>query len=282
MVVYTDFLEAHLLMLKLKSYLIYVLMKRRLAVLGVALLFIFILYIASSSDQDTQTLEPLRIRRGTITEAVYGVGTVVPDRVWQLKINQAAVIEEIFVREGDYVQKGDLLLNITSLGMLRAPFDGMITALNFKLNEMVFAQSTVLTLTDLHHTHVEVVLEQKAATYVQKGQEVKLNFESLGEQNFTGLVDALYPKGNQFIARISVQGLTQKILPSMTADVSIFLNKRNDVLLAPVIALSKQTLWVQRNGSLKKVPIVSGIITGKEVEIVSGEVSENDIVVIRE
>src|SRR5262245_60091381 len=51
-----------------------------------------------------------KVSRGPVVEAVYGIGTLTARKSFQLKISVPETISQIFVNEGDRVQKNDPLI----------------------------------------------------------------------------------------------------------------------------------------------------------------------------
>src|SRR4051812_30531659 len=125
-------------------------MKAHKIIAGIACLILIIIPILvktnlSKSDAN-QVTSP--IQKGDIIEGVYGIGTVMANRSFQLQIGVTSVIEKMFVKEGDHVKKGQPLMVIDTITS-RAPFDGVITSLPYKVGELVYMQFPILTLTDL-------------------------------------------------------------------------------------------------------------------------------------
>ena len=99
---------------------------------------------------------------------------------------------------------------------------------------------------DLADKYIEVSLEQEGALRVKEGQQVKILFESLRGNVFKGKVQAIFPKNEEFITHIEVEGLGAEVLPGMTADVSITVSTHDDALLVPVSGVSNGVVLVKR------------------------------------
>ncbi len=219
---------------------------------------------------------------GSIVQSVYGIGTVTASHSFQLKTGVTSHINEIFVKEGDVVKKEQRLIHIDET-LYRAPFAGTITYLPFKAGENVFAQLPSLILVDLLDRYLVVSLEQQGALRVQRGQNVKISFDTIRENSYVGVVESIYSYNNSFLARIDVSKLPPQILPGMTADVAIEIQKHDNVLIIPVAAIEKDHVWVKRKSSsfLQKVPIKLGLIDSAMAEVVSGDLQAGDRLLIR-
>ena len=73
---------------------------------------------------DGQLSEP--ISRGSIVNSVYGIGTVVANQRFDLKLGTISTIDEIYVAEGDWVKKGQGMIKLDRV-VFKAPFSGTIT-----------------------------------------------------------------------------------------------------------------------------------------------------------
>ncbi len=222
------------------------------------------------------------IRRGTIIESVYGIGTVLANRSFQIKPGVISTIDSFYVKEGDTVSKGAPLAKIDKV-VYRAPFSGTITYLPFKEGENVFAQVPVLTLVDLMDRYLVVSLEQQGALRIRAGQKATMSFDTIRQQSYSGFVESVYSNQSSFLARIGASKLPAVVLPGMTADVAIEIRRQDNALLVPVSALvGGNTLWVKHGGGVpRKVQVKVGIVDKAQAEIASGDVEAGDRVLIK-
>lgn len=238
----------------------------------------FFRFVAIRSEG--QLSDPLR--RGKIVEAVYGIGTVTANKSFQIKLGVISTINELYVKEGDSLRKGEKIAKIDQV-IFRAPFDSTVTFLPYKVGENVFASVPILTLVDLQDRYLVVSLEQQGALRVEPGQKVRMSFDTIREQNYDGVVRAVYSNDNNFLARIDISSLPRRILPGMTADVAITIRTRDDVLLIPIAAIENGTeTWVKKSRRIpKRVSLEIGIVDKAMAEVVSGDLKEGDRVIIR-
>ena len=207
----------------------------------VALAAVLVLRAVKSGGE--RLTEPLQ--KGSIVESVYGIGTVLPNRRFDLKLGVTSTIRRLLVQEGDQVKRGQPLVQLDEV-TFSAPFAGTVTSLPFKPGETVFASTTVLTLVDLRDRYLVVSLEQRAALRVRKDHKARISFDSMRGEAYDGAVESVYSNDNNFLVRIEVSTLPSQILPGMTADVAIAIAERRDVLLAPVAAIDAGKVYVKR------------------------------------
>lgn len=220
------------------------------------------------------------IKRGTIIESVYGIGTLTAERSFSIKSGVTSTIHKLFAREGQVVKKGAKLIELEGIGNFTAPFAGTIVSAPFKEGETVYAQASVMTLVDPTETYLLVSLEQQGALSLKLNLPVKISFDGLREQVFDGRVESLFSNGTEFLAHISLKALPPFILPGMTADVAIILQEKKNVLLIPVSSLESNNAVLSRNGKMIRVPVKLGLVDGAFAEIESGDVQVGDKAVL--
>lgn len=235
-------------------------------------------YFLSAFHHDPLTAP---LQRGKIIEGVYGIGTVMTNRSYDIKPAINNILNEVYVKEGDEVQRDQKLLRMENI-TYKAPFAGIVTYLPFKTGEIVFVQSIVLSLTDFSDRYLVVSLEQEGALRVRPGQKAKLNFDSMREQTFEGTVEAVYSHQQNFLARIGIAHLPVQILPGMTADVAIGIREHDNALLIPMAALEGQSVYVRSRFKNRPVPVKIGITDGLMAEVLSGNIKEGDRLILRQ
>lgn len=236
---------------------------------------ILLLIIISFKKQKSTVIE-IPIKKGEITQAVYAIGTVTAKKTYEIKPGITSIISDIYVSEGDNVKKGDPLIRLDTL--FTAPFSGTITYLPYIKGETVFPQMKILTLTDLTDRYIVVLLEQQGALIVREGQKAILNFENMRQSKFEGTVKSIFSNNNQFLVHIESQNLPKEILPGMTTDVAITIQKKSNALLIPIQAIKNGKVSRKRNGKNKEVEIQTGLIDDAMAEVVSGDIQEFDTV----
>ncbi|TNF28498.1 MAG: HlyD family efflux transporter periplasmic adaptor subunit [Deltaproteobacteria bacterium] len=221
-------------------------------------------------------------KKGKIVEAIYGLGKVKSRRQYEVKIGVMSKVKKVYVEEGQKVKMGDSLVAFDDSGIFKAPFNGTVTNIVYRPPQTVLPQTTVLSMEDLADKYIEVSLEQEGALRVKEGQQVKILFESLRGNVFKGKVQAIFPKNEEFITHIEVEGLGAEVLPGMTADVSITVSTHDDALLVPVSGVSNGVVLVKReNNKKEKIAIRIGSVDGAWAEVLEGDIKLTDKVVTK-
>lgn len=220
------------------------------------------------------------LTRGEVVESIYGIATVVPRQQFHFKVGLAKTLTKALVREGDLVTRGQKLLELSDGIAVRAPFDGVVTEFPYSVGENVFPELNVVSVEDLKNPFVEASLDQQGALRVRKGLPVKLVFETIQGQTFLGVVDSIYPQKGQFIVRIEVKELPPQVLPGMTADAAIEVDRKPDVLLIPVNAVNQGRVILLKNGRKTKLDLKIGLMDHEKAEVLSGDLQAGDEVIL--
>ena len=246
------------------------------------LLIVVVIWLANIIQARSAGVLSEPLQKGSIVESVYGIGMVMAHNSYQIRPGLISTVSALYVKEGDTVKKGDLLIKIDD-SVFPAPFDGTVTFLPYKVGENVYPQSSALSLVDLRDRYLVVSLEQQGALQVQAGQKVKISFDTIRDKNYDGTVESAYSNNSNFLARITVSDLPLRILPDMTGDVAIEITTHLNVLLVPVAALEQgKYVWRKRGHEIpQRIEVKTGIIDKSMVEIVSGELETGDRVLIR-
>jgi len=174
--------------------------------------------------------------------------------------------------------------------VLKAPFAGVIISVKVKVGDDVSASRVAFTLADLTQFQVVAYVDETKISQVKVGQPARITFDALPGQTFKGEVLEVPIQGtlSQNVVNYAVtlklenpQGLTLK--PGLTANVTISLGSKQNVLLLPAYAVSQTAdgMVVQlqeSNGATTPAVVETGLNNGSYVEIVRG-LNEGDKVV---
>lgn len=224
-------------------------------------------------------LETVSPRYGPIVEAIYGLGKVKTDSVYEVKLGVIKTVRNIYVREGVTVKKGDRLVRFDDGVVFNAPFSGTVTLVAFHENQSVFPQQPVVRIEDLNTKYIEVSLEQQGALRVRPNLPVRVVFESIRGEVLKGKVSAIFSRNEEFLAHINVP-LAENILPGMTADVAIEIDHKDKVLLVPLSAISDGRIKLRRDGKRMTVRLGIGSVDGAWAEVIDGDVRLTDEILV--
>ncbi len=254
--------------------------KRKKYILSIALVIIVAIFVAIHQHKSKANSHWAKARRGDVYKTVYGLGTVTSDNTYNLRVGVTTSIRQLFVHEGEQVKPGTPLASFTDLPLIRSPIEGTVTSIPINKAETVYPQTNILTITNLKKRYILVTLEQQGALMVQKGQRVKISIESIRNQNFTGTVENIYPKDNNFYVKIRVKDLPSNILPEMTTDVAIIIADQKNVLQVPSAAIHNNTVITHQGNKKVTVKVTPGITNNEWTEISSSDISAGSEVLV--
>jgi len=176
---------------------------------------------------------------------------------------------------------------------ISAPISGVIASVSTQEGETVaasFSAPTFVNIIDLKRLEVWAYVDETDIGRIQEGQRAIFTVDTYSDTDFEGKVTAIYPKAAiqnnvvNYITTIEITNMKGKILrPEMTTSVTIFLDRRENVLAVPNNAVKreqgKKIVYVLADGQTEKRPVKVGWKDSRYTEIVSG-LSEEETVIV--
>lgn len=153
----------------------------------------------------------------------------------------------------------------------------------------VTAGTNIVTLADVSRMFVVAEVDEADIGQIKVGLPAEIEVETFRERTFTGQVTQVYPRGEEvenvtiFRVRIEVDEPHRRLNPGMTAEVSIIIDRKDNVVAAPNDAIYQQRgqAFADRvvDGEQTPVEVETGMSSFDWTEIKSG-LSEGDEVVV--
>ena len=171
-----------------------------------------------------------------------------------------------------------------SYATITAPIQGVIASVSTEEGETVAAgmqAPTFVTIIDLQRLQVDAYVDEVDIGKVKVGQRAVFTVDAFPGTEFEGTVSAIYPKAviqdNVVNYDVVVDIQTPyhgRLRPEMTASVTIFLDRRQDVLAVPSKAVQREQgktiVYVLEGGQAEPREIKVGWRDGPWIEVVSG------------
>jgi macrolide-specific efflux system membrane fusion protein len=171
-----------------------------------------------------------------------------------------------------------------SYATITAPIAGVIGAVTTQEGETVAAglnAPTFVTIIDLDRLQVDAFVDEVDIGKVERGQKATFTVDAFPGREFEGKVAAIYPKAVlqenvvYYDTEIRITSPYAGLLrPEMTANVTLFLEARADVLAIPAKAIQRQrgknVVYVVTNGQPAPREIQAGWRDGSWVEVAAG------------
>jgi HlyD family secretion protein len=185
-----------------------------------------------------------------------------------------------------------------------SPVDGVVISKNVDVGQTVaasFQTPTLFTIAqDLTKMQVDTNVDEADIGNVEVGQDVDFTVDAYPETTFKGTVwqirnaPIIVQNVVTYDVVIKVENPEIKLKPGMTANVSIIIAIKKEVLRIPNAALRFMPaekkigesvkkglgIWIIEKGEPQRIPIVTGISDGNYTELVSGSVKEGQEVII--
>lgn len=191
---------------------------------------------------------------------------------------------------------------MTNLGYTRivAPVDGTIIARKIDLGQPVaasFQAPELFTIAqDLTKMQIEVNVSEADIVKVKTGQDVTYMLDGYPDSNFKGKVTQVRISPTTvsnvvtYVVIVDVDNVDLKLIPGMTANVSIITEQKENVLCAPNVALKytpetdgqkyqTQGIWVMKKNKPQRIEIEKGIGDDSKIEIISDKLNEGDLLI---
>jgi len=171
---------------------------------------------------------------------------------------------------------------------IRAPQDGVITALMVGEGMFISPSETVFSLADLTEVWVQVEVFEGQSDWVKKGQMARMTLPFLPGESWSGTVDYVYPivdpVSRTVQVRLSFENARGRLKPNMYGEISIDAAPALDVVSIPREALIRtgktdRVVLALGGGRYRPAEVVAGRETGDRVEIKQG-LSAGETVVV--
>jgi len=174
---------------------------------------------------------------------------------------------------------------------LIAPFDGVVADLNIQVGQQSSASAQPVILVDLSRLEAQVNVGETDLPRVKVGQPVQVTFDALLGQTFTATVVEVAFVGTttqgvvNYPVTVALDQPDSQIRPGMTANVTIVVEQRDNILLVPNRAVKtsgkQKIVTVIKDGQPTPVNVTLGMSNDTQSEVTSG-LNEGDVVQVQQ
>ena len=191
---------------------------------------------------------------------------------------------------------------MTNLGYTKiiAPVDGTVISREINLGQPVaasFQAPELFTIAqDLTKMQIEVNVSEADIGKVKEGQDVTYTLDGYPDSVFEGKVTQVRISPTTvsnvvtYVVIVDVDNEDLKLVPGMTANVSVITEKKEDVLCAPNIALKftpetdgqkykEQGVWVLTGNKPSRINIQQGASDDSKFEVIASSLKEGDLII---
>ncbi len=191
---------------------------------------------------------------------------------------------------------------MTNLGYTKiiAPVDGTIISRDIDLGSPVaasFQAPQLFTIAqDLTNMQIEVNVSEADIGKVKVGQDVTYTLDGYPDTDFKGKVTQVRISPTTvsnvvtYVVIVDVHNEDLKLIPGMTANVSIITDQKENVLCVPNVALKftpetsgqkykNQGIWLLQKNKPVRIDIEQGASDDSRFEVISDKIKEGDLVI---
>lgn len=171
---------------------------------------------------------------------------------------------------------------------IKAPFDGVISKVDAKPGAKVDTDTLLLNIVADDAVEIVADVDESQINQIKVGQTASVILNDNDETEISGTVTAIGKTGSEdsgvIVFPVTIQlSRTDKINSGMSADITIYITSRQDVLSIPVNAVVKKRgrnlVNVLRGKTVERVEVELGIVHEGYVEVLGG-VRPNDRILV--
>ena len=161
---------------------------------------------------------------------------------------------------------------------LRAPFDGIVAAVNMEEGAMfnaMMSRGGVLTVSDLSKVKIEIGVSDKDVIKIKPGQKVFVHCDAFPDTVFVGKVESVDnvadPLSGTYRVKIVVPNPDEKLRSGMFATVFIVIDEADSALVIPADAVVDDTLvFVAEGNKARARKVKLGVQGDSLVQVIDG------------
>lgn len=171
-----------------------------------------------------------------------------------------------------------------------APFDGVITARNVDVGQLINAGAAnnqqLFEEAQISVLRVYVSVPQVDSLGAKRGTPAQITLAEYPGKTFTGHIvrtaNSIDPNTRTLLVEIDVENRDGKLMPGSYGEVSLHLNTGVSSMIVPVPAMIFRAQGLQvavvENGKVRLVPITIGQDDGRVIQVVSGLTADAEVV----
>jgi multidrug efflux pump subunit AcrA (membrane-fusion protein) len=240
-------------------------------------------------------------RIGTVQEKVSLVGDIKGETEVVVRPKTVGRVEEIYVKEGDEVRKGQKLMSFVA-GITRsdelygdlvtfAPISGVVGMQNIKLGEQVQisngSPSSVFTIYKINNVKIYVNVPEKYFSMVTRRTPVEIRLDAYPDKVYYGKVNNVRPVIDPYTrttqVEIIIKNPKHEIKPGMFSKADLILREKKNVMIIPfdsVLGLEEKSVFVDMDGVASMKKVTTGIQQGDDVEVLSGIAASDEVITV--
>jgi len=234
-------------------------------------------------NKNSKSIEDIKVGKpamSVVGQTFQCSGTVEGDEVGYISPSCVGTVDEVFVVKGQRVLKNDLLFTlVTDQGTesYYAPFNGVCGIITIQKGQHGIPELSFVQLISEENLVVRIHVDEKNLSAIKEGQNAKIELKAFPEKSYWGVIKSIssYAESDgNIISRLLNQDSTtvtatiefedgdQKLIPGLSADVTIISNIKDRTLLLPCSAILRDEsgyyVFEVDDGLIVRTEIVKG------------------------
>lgn len=198
-------------------------------------------------------------------------------------------VNEVLVEEGQYVEKGDIILT-TSQGMkFEASIAGEVATIYVTEGQLITTGAPLVDITDYQHLQVKVKVDEYNISPIEIGKEVTIHVNALN-QDVLGKISHMTKEAQisngiaYFIATIDIEEI-DNVYVGMSSEVKLINKSVADAIVLPIEAIQFNSdnvpyvYYEDNRGEVMSKEVSVGVSDGVYVQILSGIDLDEEILI---
>jgi len=257
-----------------------------IAVIIIAILVAVVVF----EKKNTTTYKEVLPTTGNITTYYSFTGSVDAKNRKTVYADKAMQISDIFIKEGDKVNKDDVLFKTTTGEEILAPIDGEIAKLKVEVNAQLLPGSTLTDVVDYSVLQLKVQVDEYDLSAISVGKQAVIRMNAL-DKEFNGTIDGvskegIYANGVTYFNATFLLVNDGSINVGMSAEAKVLKDDVKDTMLLPMSVINfdnKNAPYVyvkDDKGNPVRRDIKVGVNDGTNVQILDGIKAEDIILLV--
>ncbi len=168
---------------------------------------------------------------------------------------------------------------------VRAPFDGIVTVINYNNNSYVLPNQALFTVAS-SDTYVSGLVNEEDVGALRTGMKAELHLYSYANKNYVATLTAILPSpeanSSRYYVVLNVDGKPDEpFLYGLTGDMLITVGRKENALIVPARAVNIDQVLIVEDGVVEQRPVKIGFKSADFAEIVTG-LREGDQVIVED
>lgn len=290
--------------------------KKLWILIGFVAIAIIAFYFFKSKSSTKVTYEEYEVFRGNLEITAMATGTVKPENRLEIKPPIAGRIDEVLIKEGQEVKKGQTLAIMSSTERaalldaarsqdrnevkrwealyrptpILAPLDGTIILRSIEAGQTVTNADAILVMSD--RLIVKAQVDETDMSMIELGQKAEIILDAYSKETISAKVDhiAFESTTTNNVTTYDIDVLPDEapkfMRSGMTANVTFYVNTKQDALLVPTEVITYEqgqpTVLLKNQNETRRLNfskeiIKLGLSDGKNTEVIEG-LQDGDIV----